>query len=193
MQGVFNPNIPIYHLPNSAEGLHFSVAMFRSRDRGRYWEHVQVDEMFPGGSCCRGLLVDPSNAQTIYRTAVSQRLAKTDIQDDLLNSGHPHHIGEPELGHHGWHNVGAVDVQQRSCSNSTDFQAQRANIRSRREPGGQPQFVYTLSGSGLALPRIIIAILENYQQPDFQFLTHDEKSTDQNHPGWFSSAPVHAV
>ena len=53
-----------------------------------------------------------------------------------------------------------------SCSNCTDFQARRANIRFRREPGGQPQFVHTLNGSGLALPRIIIAILENYQQPD---------------------------
>ena len=53
-----------------------------------------------------------------------------------------------------------------SCSNCTDFQARRANIRFRREQGGQPQFVHTLNGSGLALPRIIIAILENYQQPD---------------------------
>ena len=42
------------------------VAMFRSRDRGRYWEHIRVEDMFPGGSYCRGLLVDPSNPQTIY-------------------------------------------------------------------------------------------------------------------------------
>src|SRR5918992_1067118 len=42
------------------------VAMFRSRDRGRYWEHIQVDEMFPGGSYCRGLLVAPDDPRTIY-------------------------------------------------------------------------------------------------------------------------------
>ncbi len=53
-----------------------------------------------------------------------------------------------------------------SCSNCTDFQARRANIRYRREAGGRPELVHTLNGSGLALPRIIIAILENYQQPD---------------------------
>lgn len=50
-----------------------------------------------------------------------------------------------------------------SCSNFTDFQARRANIRFRREPKAKPEFVHTLNGSGLALPRTMIAILENYQ------------------------------
>ena len=53
-----------------------------------------------------------------------------------------------------------------SCSNTEDFQARRANIRFRREDAKRPQFVHTLNGSGLALPRVIIAILENYQQAD---------------------------
>jgi seryl-tRNA synthetase len=53
-----------------------------------------------------------------------------------------------------------------SCSNCTDFQARRANIRFRRETAGRPEFVHTLNGSGLALPRVIIAILETFQQPD---------------------------
>jgi seryl-tRNA synthetase len=53
-----------------------------------------------------------------------------------------------------------------SCSMFTDFQARRANIRYRPEPGAKPRFVYTLNGSGLALPRVMIAILENYQRPD---------------------------
>ena len=53
-----------------------------------------------------------------------------------------------------------------SVSNCTDFQARRANIRFRREAGARPEFVHTLNGSGLALPRTMIAILENYQQPD---------------------------
>jgi seryl-tRNA synthetase len=53
-----------------------------------------------------------------------------------------------------------------SSSNCTDFQARRANIRFRREQGARPEFVHTLNGSGLALPRVIIAILENFQQAD---------------------------
>ncbi len=53
-----------------------------------------------------------------------------------------------------------------SCSLFADFQARRANIRYRPEANAKPRFVYTLNGSGLALPRVIIAVLENYQQPD---------------------------
>jgi seryl-tRNA synthetase len=53
-----------------------------------------------------------------------------------------------------------------SCSNCEAFQARRANVRYRPEPGAPPAFVHTLNGSGLALPRTMIAILENYQQPD---------------------------
>jgi len=53
-----------------------------------------------------------------------------------------------------------------SCSNCTDFQARRANIRYRPAPDARPQFVHTLNGSGLALPRIMIAVIENYQQAD---------------------------
>jgi seryl-tRNA synthetase len=53
-----------------------------------------------------------------------------------------------------------------SCSNCGDFQARRANIRYRPSPGAKPQFTHTLNGSGLALPRLMIAILENYQQAD---------------------------
>jgi len=53
-----------------------------------------------------------------------------------------------------------------SCSNCGDFQARRANIRYRPEPHAKPQLVHTLNGSGLALPRVLIAVLENYQQAD---------------------------
>jgi seryl-tRNA synthetase len=53
-----------------------------------------------------------------------------------------------------------------SCSNTEAFQARRANIRFRPEPGGRPEFVHTLNGSGLAVGRTLIAILENYQQED---------------------------
>jgi len=57
-----------------------------------------------------------------------------------------------------------------SCSNCGDFQARRANIRYRPSPEAKPQFVHTLNGSGLALPRVLIAIMENYQQADGSIL-----------------------
>ncbi len=57
-----------------------------------------------------------------------------------------------------------------SCSNCGDFQARRTNIRYRPSPEEKPQFVHTLNGSGLALPRVLIAIMENYQQADGSIL-----------------------
>jgi seryl-tRNA synthetase len=53
-----------------------------------------------------------------------------------------------------------------SISNANDYQARRANIRFRREAGGKTEFPHTLNGSGVAIPRTLIAILENNQQPD---------------------------
>lgn len=53
-----------------------------------------------------------------------------------------------------------------SCANFGDFQARRANLRFRPQGGGKPEFLHTLNGSGLALPRIMIAVLETYQQED---------------------------
>ena len=53
-----------------------------------------------------------------------------------------------------------------SCSNCGDFQARRMNLRFRRAGGAKPEFVHTLNGSGLAIGRTWVAILENYQQAD---------------------------
>ena len=53
-----------------------------------------------------------------------------------------------------------------SCSSFQDFQARRANIRFRPEPGAKPQFVHTINGSGLALTRVVSCVLEAYQRED---------------------------
>ncbi|MBI3913038.1 MAG: serine--tRNA ligase, partial [Chloroflexi bacterium] len=53
-----------------------------------------------------------------------------------------------------------------SCSNVGEFQARRANIRMRRAAGARTEFPHTLNGSGLGLPRTLIAVMENYQQKD---------------------------
>lgn len=53
-----------------------------------------------------------------------------------------------------------------SCSNCTDFQARRSKIRYRKDKDGKPQLVHTLNASSLALPRLMVALMENYQQED---------------------------
>jgi len=60
-----------------------------------------------------------------------------------------------------------------SCSNFRDFQARRANIRFRPEAGAKPEFVHTLNGSGLAVGRTLVAVLENWQQADGTVLIPD--------------------
>jgi len=60
-----------------------------------------------------------------------------------------------------------------SCSNCTDFQARRTNIKYRPTPKAKPELVHTLNGSGLALPRVMIAVLENYQQEDGSVVVPD--------------------
>ena len=69
---------------------------------------------------------------------------------------------DPEL----WAPGAGEWLEVSSCSNCTDFQARRANIRFRREKGGPLEYPHTLNGSGLAIPRVMIAVLENYQQAD---------------------------
>ena len=53
-----------------------------------------------------------------------------------------------------------------SCTTFTDYQARRASIRYKRTQAEKPQYVHTLNGSGLALPRVIAALLETYQESD---------------------------
>jgi len=57
-------------------------------------------------------------------------------------------------------------LEASSVSNFEDFQARRANIRFKRSPKDKPEYVHTLNGSGLATSRLIVALLENYLQPD---------------------------
>ena len=57
-----------------------------------------------------------------------------------------------------------------SCSNFEDFQARRGNIRYRRTADKKVDFVHTLNGSGLATPRLMVALLETYQTPDGKVL-----------------------
>ena len=93
----------------------------------------------------------------------------------------PHRVLQLCTGELGFNAAEAYDIQLwapgcrewlevSTCSNCTDFQARRANIRYRREKGARLEHPHTLNGSGLALPRTLIAVLENYQQPDGSIL-----------------------
>ncbi len=96
----------------------------------------------------------------------------------------PHRVVQLCTGDLGFNAAKAFDIEMwapgcgewlevSSCSSCTDFQARRANIRFRREKGARPEHPHTLNGSGLALPRTLIAVLENYQQPDGSVLIPD--------------------
>ena len=60
-----------------------------------------------------------------------------------------------------------------SCSNFGDFQARRMNLRYRPADGGKPRFCHTINGSGLAVGRTVVAIIENYQQADGSIVVPD--------------------
>ncbi len=89
----------------------------------------------------------------------------------------PHRVSEMVTGDLGFTAAKKYDIEMwapgsgewlevSSCSNCEAFQARRAEIRYRPKPGAKPEHVHTLNGSGVALPRTLIAILENYQQAD---------------------------
>ena len=65
-----------------------------------------------------------------------------------------------------WAAGGQEWLEVSSCSNCTDYQSRRGQIRYRPNVGTKPILLHTLNGSGLALPRVMISILEYYQQPD---------------------------
>jgi seryl-tRNA synthetase len=100
-----------------------------------------------------------------------------DAEDVCRRLGLPYRVLEHCTGDLGFTAVKSYDIdvwapgckewlEVSSCSNCADFQARRSNIRYRPEKDARPRYVHTLNGSGLALPRIIIGIMENYQQAD---------------------------
>ena len=116
-------------------------------------------------------LVDPEDSEAELDRLVA------DAEEVCIQLGIPHRVLELCAGELGFAATKGFDVEMwapgsgewlevSSCSNCGDFQARRAAIRYRPEPGARPRFVHTLNGSGLALPRVIIAILEHYQQTD---------------------------
>ena len=116
-------------------------------------------------------LTDPNSSDEELEKLVA------DAEDICRKLGIAHRVVQLCTGDLGFASCKTYDVEMwapgcaewlevSSCSNCGDFQARRANIRYRPEPRAKPQLVHTLNGSGLALPRVLIAVLENYQQAD---------------------------
>jgi len=114
---------------------------------------------------------EPENSNTELEKMVK------DAESVCLKLGLPYRVKELCTADLGFASTKSYDIEVwapgcgewlevSSCSNCGDFQARRADIRYRSTPESKPQFVHTLNGSGLALPRIVIAIMENYQQVD---------------------------
>jgi seryl-tRNA synthetase len=104
-----------------------------------------------------------------------------DAEDLCQKLGLPYHVIQLCSGDMGFAAAKTFDIEiwaagcrewleVSSCSNCGDFQARRASVRYRPDSESKPRFVHTLNGSGLALPRVMIAILENYQQEDGSIL-----------------------
>lgn len=110
--------------------------------------------------------------------SMDELLALVDNAEDVCRGlGIPHRVVQMCTGDLSFVAAAKYDVEMwapgcqewlevSSCGAFMDFQARRANIRFRREAGGKPEFVNTLNGSGLALPRVMIAVLETYQNID---------------------------
>lgn len=99
------------------------------------------------------------NAETVLRElGLSYRVLQLCAGDMSFAAAKCYDIELWAPGHNGW-------LEVSSCSNFEDFQARRANIRY-KDAEGKPRFVHTLNGSGVALARLVVAILENYQQED---------------------------
>ena len=116
-------------------------------------------------------LVEPTSSEDELQNMLQ------DAEDVCRRLGLPYRVLQLCAGELGFASAKSYDLEMwapgcgewlevSSCSNCTDFQARRAGLRYRPEEGGRPAFVHTLNGSGLALPRVVISIMENFQQAD---------------------------
>ncbi len=115
--------------------------------------------------------VEPETSEQELTTLVADAeavLQKLDIPYRVIEicAGELSFVAARKIDLEAWAPGSKEWLEVSSCSNFREFQARRANIRYRPAEGARPQFVATLNGSGLALPRTMIAIMENYQQED---------------------------
>ncbi len=132
----------------------------RGIKRGHQFDKVELCKFVEPDQSAEALHVLVRDAESVCRAlGIPHRVVQLCTGDLGFNAAEAYDIELWAPGCREW-------LEVSSCSNCTDFQARRANIRYRSEKGARPQHPHTLNGSGLALPRTLIAVLENYQQPD---------------------------
>ncbi len=132
----------------------------RGIKRGHQFDKVEMVKVVEPGTSSQELMSLIDNAEDVCRAlGLAHRVVQMCTGDLSFQAAIKYDIELWAAGCREW-------LEVSSCSSFKDFQARRAQIRYRPEPGARPQFVHTLNGSGLALPRVMIAVLENYQQAD---------------------------
>ncbi|HXG36138.1 MAG TPA: serine--tRNA ligase [Dehalococcoidia bacterium] len=132
----------------------------RGIKRGHQFDKVELYKLVAAESSAQALETMVADAEAVCQALkIPYRVVQLCTADLGFNSALTYDIEMWAPGCGEW-------LEVSSCSNCTDFQARRANIRFRREKRGRPEYLHTLNGSGLALPRTLIAVLENYQQVD---------------------------
>jgi seryl-tRNA synthetase len=132
----------------------------RGIKRGHQFDKVEMYKFVEPGTSAQELQTLIDNAEDVCRgLGIPHRIVQMCTGDLNVTAAAKYDVEVWAAGCGEW-------LEVSSCSNDTDFQARRAQIRYRPERGARPRYVHTLNGSGLALPRLMIAVLENYQQAD---------------------------
>ena len=155
--------LPIYHVaytPCFRREKMSAGRDVRGIKRGHQFDKVEMVKFVEPAQSDRELLALLDNAEDVCRKlAIPHRVVQMCTGDLSFVAAAKYDVELWAPGCEEW-------LEVSSCSNFGDFQARRAKIRYRPEPGAKPELVHTLNGSGLALPRVMIAVLENYQQAD---------------------------
>jgi seryl-tRNA synthetase len=155
--------LPIYHVAYSP--CFRREKMSAGRDvrgikRGHQFDKVELVKFVRPDTSDAELLSLLDNAETVCRRlGLAHRVVQMCTGDLAFAAAMKYDVEVWSPGCAEW-------LEVSSCSNFRDFQARRANIRYRPAPGAKPELVHTLNGSGLALPRVLLAILETYQRAD---------------------------
>ena len=155
--------LPIYHVaytPCFRREKMSAGRDVRGIKRGHQFDKVEMVKFVEPAQSDRELLALLDNAEDVCRKlAIPHRVVQMCTGDLSFVAAAKYDVEMWAPGCEEW-------LEVSSCSNFSDFQARRAKIRYRPKPGAKPELVHTLNGSGLALPRVMIAVLENYQQAD---------------------------
>jgi len=155
--------LPLYHISHTACFRREKMSAgkdVRGIKRGHQFDKVELYKFVEPETSNEELEKMLDNAETVARRLeLPYRIVELCTGDIGFASSKSYDIEIWAAGCGEW-------LEVSSCSNCIDFQARRANVRYRPHKGAKPQFAHTLNGSGLALPRVVISVMENYQQAD---------------------------